>query len=190
MSATEQPDDLAQIASRLFAINENMLYLKRLLDSFEFALNDPEGRIRKALHDVLETYGQLVQFRELSSNQRDQTQALADAMSVFLGRMIEHDRRVTAQHDEALQLLHAFATGVDPAEIARRAQAARDVLAAEDVARHAEIELSAEEAKKLISVARMDAIEVVQRAVHEAQDEIATAAGEAREQIQQERDTE
>lgn len=166
---------------------------------FDAALNEPEGVLRQALHDILRIYGLVAQLAEVVTQQRDQIQALADAMAIYLGRMIEHDRRMVSQHDEILHLLQSIASGVGMAEVVQQATDARAILQAEAMEQHAAIELSAKQARRLLKLAQMDALSLVQQAVDEGQaaiahdaeaarDVIKDAAGEARDQIQHEKD--
>lgn len=160
-------------AARLAAIEE------RLTALMELAI-DPEGRVSQAQTDALRSYGMIAQISEVLGIQRDQIQALADTMAIYLGKLIEHDRRMIDHHDTMLGLLRGLAHGIGATEIAQHAEDARAILQAEADARLAEIELSADEARALLSVARMDARAVVRAAVDRAQDEIAAAAEAAR----------
>jgi hypothetical protein len=151
-----------------------------ILRALEERIADPEGQLQMALHDILRIYGLTAQLAEVVTQQRDQIQALSEAMAIYLGRLIEHDRRMIAQHDTMLSLLRGLAHGIGATEIAQHAEDARAILQSEAEARLAEIELSADEARALLSVARMDARAVVRAAVDRAQDEIAAAAEAAR----------
>lgn len=161
-----------------------------VLRAIEERLTDPGGQLQQAYHDLLRTYGLTAQLTEVVTQQREQIQALSEAMAIYLGRMIEHDRRMIAQHDTMLSLLHGLAHGIGATEIAQHADEARAVLQAEADARMAAIELSADEARELLKIARMDALKIVKRAVNAAQDEIAHAAEEAREALANEDTTE
>lgn len=184
MSEPEQPIDiLRDIARRIIA--------------FDASLNEPDGALRTAMHDLLRTYGLAAQLSEVVTQQRDQIQALADAMAIYLGRMIEHDRRMINQHDDTLHLLQSIASGVGMAEVVQQATDARAILQAEALEQHAAIELSAKQARRLLKLAQMDALSLVKQAVDEGQaaiaadaeaarDVIADAAGEARDKLEQE----
>lgn len=50
-------------------------------------------QIRQAFHDLLRTYGIVAQNAEVTGNLSQQVQALAEAMAMFLGRLLEHERR-------------------------------------------------------------------------------------------------
>lgn len=173
----------AQIVASLRALEE------RLTDLFTLA-TDPEGRLQQAYHDLLRTYGLTAQLSEVVTQQRDQIQALSEAMAIYLGRLIEHDRRTIAQHDTMLELLRGLAHGIGATEIAQHADEARAVLQAEADARMAAIELSADEARELLKVARMDALKIVKQAVAHEQDVIAEAAEQARAALANEDTTE
>jgi hypothetical protein len=162
-----------QVLAILRAIEERITELVTLA-------TDPNGRVSQAQTDALRTYGLVAQLAEVTGIQRDQVLALTDAMSIYLGKLIEHDRRMIAQHDTMLGLLRGLAHGIGATEIAQHAEDARAILQSEAEARLAEIELSADEARALLSVARMDARAVVRAAVDRAQDEIAAAAEAAR----------
>lgn len=176
----------------------DILYdIARRAAQFDAALNQPEGVLRVALHDILSTYGLVAQLAEVATQQRDQIQALADAMAIYLGRLIEHDRRMITQHDDILRLLQSIASGVGMAEVVQQATDARAVLAAEALEQHAAIELSAKQARRLVKLAQMDALSLVQQAVDDGQaviaadaetarDVIAGAADEARDKLEQE----
>jgi hypothetical protein len=167
----------------------DILYdILRRVALFDAALNEPDGVLRQALHDILRIYGLTAQLSEVVTQQREQLQALADAMAIFLGRMIEHDRKSTAQHDDVLRLLQSIASGVGMAEIVQQATDARAILQAEALEQHAAIELSAKQARRLLKLAQMDALSLVQQAVDDAKNVIADSADEARDVIQHERD--
>lgn len=173
MDSEQQPIDiLRDIARRIIA--------------FDASLNDPDGALRNAMHDLLRTYGLAAQLSEVVTQQRDQIAALADAMSICLGRMIEHDRRSTAQHADVLRLLQSIASGVGMAEVAQQATDARAVLAQEALEQHAMIELSAKQARTLLKTAQMDALSLVKHAVDEAQIVIEHDAEAAREKLSEE----
>lgn len=155
-----------------------------LLQALDDRLTNPAGQAQAALHDILRIYGLTAQMAEVMTQQRDQIQALADAMAIYLGRMIEHDRRMIAQHTEMLALLQALARAVRSEDVAKAAEKARDVLAAEAAERQAAIELSAVQARRLLRLAQSDALELVKHAVEEEIQAIETATHEAIETIQ------
>lgn len=147
----------------------------RLTEIIEL-LTDPEGRAQQSQNDTLRSYGLIAQVGEIMGIQRDQILALADAISVLVSRFVEHDRKVATQHADILNRLEALATGVGQAEIAAQAAEARAKLRVAEEERMAELALAEDRARELLSIASMDAIGVVQKAVHRAQAEIAKAA--------------
>lgn len=162
-------DPQPQIVAILKAIEE------RLTDLYDIQVS-PSGRVQQAQNDTLRIYGDTAQLREVFSLMRDQQLALADATAILVGRFVEHDRKVAAQHADILNRLEALATGVGQAEIAAEAAEARAKLRIAEEERMAELALAEDRAKELLSIASMDAIGVVQKAVHRAQAEIAKAA--------------
>jgi hypothetical protein len=100
-----------------------------LLSSVLALLRTPP--IRQAFHDLLRTYGIAAQSGEMIGNQHMQIQALAEAMTIFHARLIEHDRRAVQSFTNTvtiLGLVQTLADAVgDPAGTI--AQAAADALA-------------------------------------------------------------
>lgn len=82
--------------------------LAERLSSLEDAVNArsaPAGEIRQALNDILKIYGVTGMTGEVVTAQREQIQALAEAMTRFHARSIEHDRRAMAERKEIRELL-------------------------------------------------------------------------------------
>ena len=146
-------------------------------------LEDPDDRLQMAASDSFRSHFLITQMSAIMIQQRDQIQALADAIGILIGRFLEHNRRANDQHEQLLTLIQALAHGVGEQEIAEHAKAARAILETEAAERLAEIELAADQAKELLSVARMDASALVRKAVDHAQKEITTAADVAREKL-------
>ena len=170
-----------QIVAILVAIES------RLTELIELA-TDPLGRVSQAQTDTLRSYGMIAQISEVISIQRDQLMALSDAISILIGRFIEHDRRVNVQHDAMLEMLQALAHSVGATDIAHAAADARAVLQAEAEAQLAAIELGASQARELLGIARMDARSVVRAAVDHAQIEIVTEAALSRAELVEDAD--
>lgn len=161
----EQP----RVVSILLAIEER-------LTEMQATANDPAGRVQQSQNDTLRAYGLIAQVGEITGIQREQILALADAIAVLVSRFVEHDRKVAAQHADILNRLEVLAHGVGQAEIAAQAAEARAKLHAAEEERMAELAHAEDRAKELLSIASMDAIGVVQKAVQRAQAEIARAA--------------
>lgn len=185
---------LRAMEERLTAIDDHTAALTAIA-------TDPEGRVQQAQNDTLRIYGLVAQISEIMSIQRDQVLALADVIAVLVGRFVEHDKRVAAQHADMLSRLEALAHSVGQDAHAELAAEARRARLAEAEERAAELELSADQARELLSIASMDALAVVQRAVDRAHvaisDEAAAARGvvhaaesAAREQLSEERTSE
>lgn len=183
------PSDMERIEGSLFRMSANMQYLRDQMATFDFALNDPEGRIRLALHDILETYGQLVQFRELSANQRDSAQAQTEVLTMLLGRVIALSRTLATQHTAMLERFTALAHSLDQADIAAEAAAARQVIHAAEQEHLAELAHAEDRAKELLSIARQSARGDIQHAVNCAEAEIARAAVAGQAEISADADT-
>lgn len=173
---------MPQVIAALRAIEER---LTALID----AEIDPAGRTQQSQNDTLRTYGIAAQIAEVIGIQRDQIQALADTMSVYLAKVITHDRRMIAQHAEMLSMLEALAHGVGMREIAMDAEAARAKLQSDADERLADIAHAEDRARELLSIARMDAIGDVRAALNRAEAEIAKAATAAVGEIDHDADT-
>lgn len=116
-------------------------------------------QIRQGFHDLLRTYGIVAQTSEVVRNQNQQVQALAEAMTLFLGRMIEHERR-SVRHQSAVETILDLLQNKrgDPSNAI--AQAARDALAllqAEADVQMELIEVEAARARTLLRVAQSTA---------------------------------
>jgi len=166
-------------------MSETTPQIVAILQAIEEDIHDPEGQLQHALHDILRIYGLTAQLAEVVTEQREQIQALAEVITMMHGRMIEHDRRSIAL-GVSIQSMHLLIEANNQT-IAQQASAARALLHEAAAAQLAELEAHAEMARGLLRVARMDAIKVVQRAVHDAQDEIASAASDARDTLAEDR---
>lgn len=159
-----------------------------VLLALEERLTDPEGQLQYAYRDLLRTYGLVAQLAEVATEQREQIQAMADILSMLLGRVIEHNR-ATIAHGVAVQSMYLTLEAIaraQGADIAQEAADARDLLHEAAAAQLAELEQHAEAARLLLRTARMDARAIVKHAVGQAQDEIAAAASDARDVLREE----
>jgi hypothetical protein len=144
--------------------------------------------IRQALYDLLRIYGISAQSGEVLKNQNMQIQALAEAMTIFHARLIEHDRRAVQSFTNTvtiLGLVESLCGHVgDPAgAIAEAAREALALLQAEADIQIDLIESEASHARTLLriaqSTARADLADAVATAATLRED---AAAGEAAEQ--------
>lgn len=115
--------------------------------------------IRQALYDLLRIYGMTAQTGEVIGNQHEQIQALAEAMTIFHARLIEHDRRAVASFTNTLTILDLVrtlaATVGDPGgAIATAAADALALLQAEADVQIDLIESEAARARVLLRVAQ------------------------------------
>lgn len=119
-------------------------------------------QVRQALRDLLEIYAITGQSSEVIRHEHDQIQALAEAMTIFHARLIEHDRRAVlsfANTVTILGLVRTLADAVgDPAGTI--AQAADEALARLDAEATIQMELidaEAARARTLLRVAQSTA---------------------------------
>lgn len=61
--------------------------------------------IRHALQDLLRTYGLTAQIAEIMGDQRNQIQAMAEAMTMVHGRLLEHDKLALKNHLKVMKCL-------------------------------------------------------------------------------------
>lgn len=78
-----------RLTAILLAIEER---LTRLEDAIQ-ARSAPAEEVRQALKDILDIYNITGQTGSVVTQQRDQTQALAEAMTIFHARLLDHDKR-------------------------------------------------------------------------------------------------
>ena len=111
--------------------------------------------VRDVMQEVLETYGQLPQIREVLGHQHDQIVAIAGLLTLIYTRLIEHDKRAIemSKHMQIIrerQTLRMEHEDGLPDSIARAAEdAIRQLHAAADAERAA-IEVEAIEARALL----------------------------------------
>lgn len=91
----------------LLAIAERLTALELAVD----ARSAPAEQIRQALDDILAIYGVTAQTGEVIGQQRDQIQALAEAMERFHRRLVEHDRLAADAREEIRALLEQLHAG-------------------------------------------------------------------------------
>jgi len=137
--------------------------------------------IRQGLRDILEIYSITGQSSEVISMEREQIQALAEAMVIFHGRLIEHDRRAVQSFTNTvtiLGLVQTLADAVgDPAGTIRRAAAdALALLNTEADVQMELIEVEAARARTLLRIAQATARADLADAVATAQTMRAAAA--------------
>lgn len=118
--------------------------------------------IRQALHDLLRIYGMSAQSGEVLRNQNAQVQALAETMNIFLGRLIEHDRRAVQSFTNTVTILGLVQTLADslgdPAsEIAKAAADALALLNEQADIQLDMIETEAARARTLLRIAQSTA---------------------------------
>lgn len=114
--------------------------------------------IRQALHDILRIYGITAQAAEVTRNQNMQMQALAEVMTIVLGRQIEHERRSLRQQaagEKIIDLLQKITDKRDdPAGlIAKAAAEALALLQAQADAQSEPIEAEAARVRTLLRIA-------------------------------------
>ena len=83
----------AQIIAILRAIEERVTAIEALLGT----MDDPDSVIRLAMHDILRIYGLVAQISEVATQQRDQIQALSEALVMVYGRQLEYNRTAVTQ---------------------------------------------------------------------------------------------
>ena len=69
------------------------------------ARSAPAEEIRQALHDILQIYSTTGQTAEVVSQQRDQIQAFAEAMTRFHELLLKHDAGSTEERSEIMLLM-------------------------------------------------------------------------------------
>jgi hypothetical protein len=149
-------------------------------------------QIRQALHDLLRTYGIASQTGEMIGNQHTQIQALAEAMTIFHARLIEHDRRAVQSFTNTVTILgivQSLADTVgDPAgTIAKAAADALALLNAEADVQMDMIEAEAARARTLLRIAQSTARADLADAVATAQT-LRDGAAEAAEAVPEAKD--
>jgi hypothetical protein len=86
-----------QLVAILRAIEERLTDLENAI----LARSAPAEEVRQALDDILKIYSITGQTGSVAIQQRDQIQALAEAMTAFHARLLDHDRR---SGDEAAEI--------------------------------------------------------------------------------------
>lgn len=167
-----------QITAILLAIEER---LTRLEDAIH-ARSAPAEEVRQALNDILNIYSVTGMTGSVVAQQRDQIQALAEAMTIFHARLMEHDRR---SGDEAAEI-HGLMVQIR--QLARRQVSQLDTLeqaagmTVEERAAVRDTQATAITDQALQAIARLG------EAAAEAREEIKEAAEAAREVIKDEKE--
>lgn len=78
--------------------------LERMIDGLAQPRSLPP-EIRQALEDILQIYGYTGQMAEVLHQQRDQIQALGEAMQRFHTLLVQYDTRSTAERAEIYELM-------------------------------------------------------------------------------------
>lgn len=180
-----------QIVAILRAVEERLTGLEEAI----LARSAPAEQVRQALDDILNIYNVTGQTGSVAIQQRDQIQALAEAMTIFHVRHIEHDRRSEEEAAEIHTLM------VQIRQLARRQVSQLDNLeqaagmtveersAVRDT-QSAAIADQALQAMKLLGDAAAEAREVIRGSEQEASEVVKEAAQEAREVIKDEKEHE
>ena len=93
---------IPQLTTILRAVEERLTALEAAIAS----RSAPAAEIRQGLDDILRIYGITAQTGEVLHGQREQIQALAEAMTMFHGRLIEQDHRALAERLEILTFMN------------------------------------------------------------------------------------
>ena len=167
-----------QITAILRAIEERLTRLEDAID----ARSAPAGEVQQALHDILEIYNITGMTGSVVSKQHEQLQALAETMALFLGRMIEHDRRSGDERAEIHGLM------VQIRSLARKQVAQLDTLEqAAGMTLEERAAVRGAEATTITDQA-LQALTLLGEAAADAREEISKAAETAREVIKDEKE--
>jgi hypothetical protein len=112
------------ISTILLALEERLTALEESVA----ARSAPAAQVQQAFHDILEIYNTTGQTGSVMHKQHAQLQALAEAFTLFLTRMGEHDKRSGAEQAE----IHGVMIQV-------RQLARRQVAQLDDIERRAEM---------------------------------------------------
>jgi hypothetical protein len=131
-----------------------------LLAAVTALLRTPQ--LRQGLYDLLRTYGIVAQSAEMTGHQHEQLQALAEVITILLGRVIEHDKRAVQSFVNTVTILGLVRTLADtigdPAgSIAQAAAEALALLNTEADVQIDVIEAEAARARTLLRVAQSTA---------------------------------
>jgi hypothetical protein len=141
-----------------------LLSLSERLTALELAIearSAPAAQMQEAIYDILRIRGMTAQTGEVVAGQRDQIRALAEAMTMFHGRLVEHDLRSIDERSDVRALLVQL-------RWLESKQAEPDLIVA------------AEDARALLGVAAADARAVLHEEEADARAEIAADAEDAR----------
>jgi hypothetical protein len=130
------------------------------------ARSAPTEQVQQALHDILDIYNITGQTGSVVSKQHEQTQALAEAMTMFHGRLVEHDKHAIQAREDIYALM-----------IQLRSLARQQVGQLTDIERALD---TTENARAMLTVAAEDAKALLTVAAEDAQGVVAAAAAEAR----------
>jgi hypothetical protein len=174
------PTPTPWLTAILRAIEER---LTRLEDAVQ-ARSAPASEVRQALDDILNIYNVTGQTGSVIIQQRDQIQALAEAMTIFHARLLKHDQQSSDERAEIHSLM------VQIRSLARKQVAQLDTLeaasgmTAEERAAVRDVQATA------ITDQALQALTLLGQAAEEAREEIKDAAEAAREVIKEEKQAE
>lgn len=173
-----EPNLTPQIVAILRAVEERLTSLEEAI----LARSAPAEQVRQALDDILKIYNVTGQTGSVAIQQRDQLQALAEAMTVFHGRHIEHDRRTSEEAAEIHLLM------VQVRQLARRQVQQLDNLEQSAGMTTEERAGMRDTQSAAIADQALQAMKLLGEAAQEAREVIKDAAADAREVIEDEKE--
>ena len=153
--------DSPTVIALLRSLAERLSALEAVIE----ARSAPARETQQALRDILDIYNITGQTGSVVSKQHQQIQALAEAMTIFHGRLLEHDKKTSTEREEIHGLI-----------VQLRSLAHHQVSKLDDIQRELD---TSPQARSIISVAAQDAKALLQVAAEHAQSVVATAKQDA-----------